>query len=301
MILGHIKVEELNNILCWEFLMHESVTFGKLYKNPFRVDKKPGCKFFRSGNVILFHDHSRGKTYNVITACSIIYNLSYREASELLLNQIQSGVVMKVKPAETQVTCGIEVVSKKYTKEFINYWENLGVTVSNLERLETRVLQVESYKITSGVTKTYYLADLVFAYQGQKGYKLYFPEREKPRFKSSLDKEDVWEVINNPKKWIITKSHKDMLVIESLLEDTDFSFSHVQNEGSFPKRDYWEDAWELYILMDNDKAGHIAAERMKDYYLNANIIFLSAKDASDLVKEKGVEFARNELIKCTQS
>ena len=300
MILGYIQVEELNNILCWEFLLHEAVVFGKFYRNPMRPDKNPGCKFFRSGNVILFHDHSRGKTYNVIKACSILYNIGYWQAAELLLNQVHQGVAMKVKPVEKQINCSIEVTPKTYTKEFLEYWSELGVTESQLKRLDTKVLQVESYKITSGVTKTYYPNDLVFAYQGQKGYKLYFPNREKPRFKSSLDKEDVWEVINNPNKWIVTKSHKDMLVIESLLEDTDFSFSHVQSEGSFPIRDYWEDAWELYILMDNDKAGIEAAEKMKQHYMNANIIFLSAKDASDLIKEKGIEFAKNELLKCTQ-
>jgi hypothetical protein len=298
MILKRVKLEELDALACWEFLFNQPIRFGQHYCNPMRSDKSPGCKFFQVSGTVLFVDHSTKVTYNIGTAAAELYGCSYAEALQRLYLKV--GVSKRTYELREDIRCKIEVVSKPYSKRFLEYWEKLGVKEWQLKREKTEVVEVESFKIKWESSKTYYPNDLVFCYKGKEGAKLYFPFRKKPRFKSSLKENDVWEIRKNPDWWVITKSHKDVLVLESILEGTpyeDFSITHVQSEGSCPKNKDWKNATRLITLLDNDGAGRKASDKLKEEYLNAELRFLiSDKDISDLINLVGYEKAKEELI-----
>ena len=272
MILKKVTIQDIDQFAAWSYILHESVDLKRQYINPTRTDKSPGCKFMVKNNELVLMDFSKGTGMNCGQAYMKIHNVGYLDALKSLYMITKKGTFIKnidLKILEKVKNCTIQITPKSYTKKFLTYWGVLGVSEDQLKRESTRVYEVKSYSLKFEYNKTYYPSDLVFAYKGQDGFKIYFPERDKPRFKSSLTESDVWQVVRNPGKWIIAKSHKDLLALESLTQDTDFSIGMVQNEGSYPKVKEWQSAHLLYTLFDNDNAGILAGERFREFYLNA--------------------------------
>ena len=293
------KLEELNQETCWALILNESISLNKTYLNPTRIDKKPGCKFtVRDGNLVLM-DFARKTGLNCAQAYSKIYGLSFQESLEELFQKTQNVKFsfQESKINYSQAVYQIEIEPKPFNQEFLDYWKMFGMDESDLEG----VYQPLWYKITNeDYSVKYYPRDLVIAYKGNEGYKLYFPNRDKPRFKSSLRESDVWTYVRNPKKWIIAKAHKDFLFIKHLTKDTDWSVGMVQSEGSVPQFIKWESADKIKVLFDNDEAGQVASIKFRKHYTNARAIFIpqesGEKDLTDFCITYGYEYAKELLL-----
>lgn len=306
MILKKITLHDLDQEYLWSVLLNETVRFGKSYKNPLRPDKEAGCKFLSKDGALIFMDYSKEKGYDIVGFYSSLRGVLRKDAYQQLYDlQKRGGVICPIGQSvnlKRDISCKIRITSESYSEDFLNYWKLLKVKKQTLLDPSNKVFEVSSYTLMfPEISRTYYPKDLVFAYQGERGLKLYFPERKKPRFKSSLDKNDIWVFTQNPKKWIIAKSHKDFLVIKEILirKNLDYSLGMVQSEGSFPEREDWKNAEILIPFFDNDRAGKEGSENFKNYYKQACSIFLPEnkegdKDISDWLKSGKSE---NILIK----
>lgn len=302
-----LSFEHINQVRVWESILLTDVSLKKMYRNPTRLDNHPGCRFMYKDNNWVLMDFSKNSGMNCIQCLMKQHGISYYEALKMAYRlagrsvNFTSFVKEKKEPKKGVIT----VTPRTFDQKFLKYWKSLGVTKAQLQRESTQVFSLQKVEIKFDYKKILYPNDLCIGYKGQEGYKVYFPEREKPRFKSTLSEEDVWTVINNPNKLIIAKSHKDLLVIESLLSGTDWSFSMVQNEGSFPKTKGWEKVSNLVSFFDNDNAGKAASEKFKQHYINAQSIeidpTLKCKDISDFVLKYGITEAKAYLLSLLES
>jgi hypothetical protein len=303
-----LSFEHINQIKVWESILMSDVSLRKMYRNPTRVDKHPGCRFMYKDNNWVLMDFSKNSGMNCVQCLMKKHGISYYEALKMAYRlagksfNFSSNFVKEKKETKKGV---ITITPKDFDQKFLKYWKSLGVTKDQLQRESTQVFSLQKVEIKFDYKKILYPNDLCIGYKGEEGYKVYFPEREKPRFKSTLSEEDVWVVTNNPNKLIIAKSHKDFLVIESLLSGTDWSFSMVQNEGSFPKKKDWEKVSNLVSFFDNDNAGKTASEKFKQHYINAQSIeidpTLKCKDISDFVLKYGLTEAKTYLLSLLES
>jgi hypothetical protein len=304
-----LSFEHINQVRVWESILMSDVSLRKMYRNPTRIDKHPGCRFMYRDNNWVLMDFSKNSGMNCVQCLMKQHGISYYEALKMayrLAGTSGNFFSTKLETVEKRETKkGIITIVPKTDQKFLDYWKSLGVKKSQLQRESTLVFCVQKLEIKFEYKKIIYPNDLCIAYKGEDGYKIYFPEREKPRFKSSLSEEDVWSVTNNPDKLIVAKSHKDLLVIESLLSGTDWSFSMVQNEGSFPKKKGWENILNLVSFFDNDNAGKAASEKFKEHYINAQSIEIDptfkCKDISDFVLKYGVTEAKTYLLSLLES
>lgn len=314
-----LDISMLNQELAWYSILLEPIKLQRAYRNPTRLDNHPSCKLFISSNGdLLLKDYSNNETYNCVLAYSKIHHISYRQAlSELYFNvsrttPIQTIKIEKVKPTDI----GISIVEKPFTEQDENYWSNLGLTKDDLVVDSFSVKSVESCTFTftdkessKSSSKTLYPSDLAFAYVGNyNGLKLYFPERNKAvgRFKNTLKDFEVFFKIRSTTNLIITKSHKDFLILNKMIKESglDWSVTHVQSESSIPIREELNYEGNIVLLLDNDNAGIQASERFKSKYPHAILEYIpveKGKDISDFITnysyKEAYKFISSLLIK----
>ena len=303
----------------WTLILGEVVNLNNSYRNPTRTDNSPGCRFVVKDGVLFLKDFSTGEALNCVKAYSKIYGIAkYIDAyKELYVRKLKCKSVVRPKIDLSQNstpvgTSSIQILieERPFNKFDEMYWAKAGLSLSDLKSERFRVVRVDSYTFvfennSVNKSKTIYLSDsensidTCYAYLYETGRaKLYFPFRSKgsSRFKSNLNENMVYEEIRNPKEWIITKSHKDFLLIRKMVLELklDVSVTHVQNEGSFPKRKEWLDC-DFLVLFDNDEAGIKASQSFQSYYKKSAIEFIpneKAKDLSELVANTSYEEAK---------
>ncbi len=302
-----MSILDIDQEKAWAYLLNDTIDLRRSYLNPTRPDSKPGCRFFWKDNILILMDFSKNSGLNCVNAYCKIHGTGTQESLQFFYSletnykPKRKHQIQKLQSQDGRKT--IEIFYRDFSKDFLDYFKQFKIGQKQLLRDSTRVYDVIKYTLRDSAdnfSRSYYPKDLVIGYSDGKNspdkFKLYFPERKKPRFKSNLTTNDVWEIVNNPKKWFICKSHKDFLCMENILCKLgyDFSLGMVQNEGSFPKRKDWEEAVQLYVLFDNDAGGRDAAYRFKEYYLNSQLLFLpetewGSKDPTDYILEMGYD------------
>jgi hypothetical protein len=221
------------------------------FRSPFRSDPKPGCKLDWYDGKLLFVDWSRGVYLDCIEAYKLLnphkkwYEISRDLRKHILYNksvQVEREKEFKVKYSEW----------KTNHKE---YWYQRGVTSFQLNRPSTLVRPLKGFEFEK---KQVDFFDLCYGYHFEGRVKAYFPQ-EQPinlKFLGNQKRNDVWHLRRGSKTLLISKAHKDLLVLENLCE---FDLTHVQGERLFPtqnKMDMWSIEYDLiYILFDNDPVG----------------------------------------------
>lgn len=290
---------------CWEYILNAQVCLGKPYLNPTRVDKLPGCKFILSHDgAILLHDHSRKETYNCVSCWAKMKGMKYWDALDDLCRIMPIYVSKYPQPSkslrDSSRKSTISIEPKVFNQEALDYWGQREVGLNQLERCETSVEQVLSYTIAyPDGSRMFFPKDLCFAYHFHNGIKLYFPNRAKPRFKSSTDRNSVWLLKRGSETLFVAKANKDLLVVENLC---DYDLLSISNEGSTPDI-LWKMPYKQIILgHDPDEAGLLGANKvMMELIHNEGIPtihlhtgFLEGiKDWDEMVVKKGLEFGRD--------
>lgn len=198
-----------------------------------------------------------------------IYGCSYNEALKIIdrdlglgiLPENNSGIYRKLKkelkvPDETSKRYSlIQVVTRKFTKEELEYWKQYGQSLEDL-----KANHIYSIKEAFLNKKRHPLAELRFAYLFENGYiKIYQPMEDKKRKWISnvpITTLDGKKNIENCCTAWITKSKKDMMTLKKF-------YPHVistQNEstGCFSPEniEYIKNNSSRQILMfDNDSTG----------------------------------------------
>ena len=298
-----LTIKDIDQEWAWSQLVGRMISVGKKHKycSPLRSDNSPGVWFEYHNDILLIIDFGDkpNSHINCVTAWSRIKGIHWRKALREIYERqgvrVKREVKEKVKEKEE---CIIEV-TPCWNKEHTAYWK---------KRFLKKPLNVEgvcAFTISkSGRTRTYLCADIVFAYTCNEKIKLYFPERTKSkRFLGNQTKNDLWFFDKGSNVLIVSKSHKDALVIN---DNCEFNVTHIQGENyGHPDRyvlDQWIEKHDVIILwMDADRAGKEGAERLKKL-INSDKVFLiytpsdiDCKDADDVLVKYGKKFL-SELI-----
>lgn len=314
-----LNLSMLDQEQAWYSILLEPIFLRRTYRNPTRPDNIPGCKFFVGSDGVLFlKDFSTDETYTCVSAYSKIHHVSYSQAlKELYHNVCRTTPIQSIKLTKIKtLSVGINIVEKEFSNEDIEYWGRLGLTINDLIVDQFSVKSLESYSFSyidkegsKPNTKRFYPSDLAFAYCGQyTGFKLYFPQRNKMsgKFRNSLKDNEVFYKVRNANNLIITKSHKDFLILNKMIKESGLAWSvtHVQSESTIPIRDEFNYDGNVVTLLDNDKAGIIASEKFKESYPHAIIEYIpvdKAKDLSDFITNysyrEAYKFINSLLIK----
>lgn len=290
----NLEIANLDQIRCWESILNTDIKPGKSYKNPTRYDKEPSCKIINKDGILILYDFSEKKGRNCVKCLSEIKGIHFTKAFEELCLPV--GLISKIKREfPISVKSQIDVVPKIHNSESLSFWGNRGVRKEQLERSETKVEMVESYKISyEKGGRTYYPNDLCFSYRFNNGIKMYFPERSKPRFKSTGDRNSVWHLRRGSDNLMICKANKDFLGLENIC---DFDLLSIASEGSSPENllDLSKRYSRVYAGHDPDLAGLRAVAKLNESisvkHVHTNFLD-GMKDWDDVLVIKGLKVAK---------
>lgn len=252
-----VKFEDLDQEKCWCYIMGTAIEVGlsHLYCSPLRDDTHPGCNFKWYRDQLWLMD-SAGTNETCVTLWMKLHNLSYWDAIKDLKFKTRN-ITYKTKPKlQKEIECDTLIDIKHYwRKEHEDYWNLRGI-----ERPEN-VYGVISYTIEKECKKqTWYPDDLCFAYKyGDYKYKLYFPDRPKPRFISNLKKDEVWWCLRQSDSLLVSKAHKEFIEWKELVE---WDITMLQSESITTVPFEWETYKQLYLALDSDARGLSTAKRI---------------------------------------
>lgn len=251
-----LTLASIDQVEAWSIIIGQTVQVGKshLYCSPIRVDHKPKCYFEWYGEVLFLVDFANRlhKCVSCVQAWSIIRKVSSRVALRELYNK-QLGKrtplkkINKPKPISKQIKPFD--YTEIWTQEHEAYWAVRGVKKSN------KITGASSYtQYFDDKSKTTIVNDLCFIYKHEVGTKVYFPNRRKPRFISSVQAVATWTRVTDTSVLVITKSHKEYLELEAL---TDYNLFLVQSETSYDVHvEYLKSLPnEKIVFFDNDDTG----------------------------------------------
>ena len=65
------------------------VGLKKLYRSPFRADKRPTGGFYKKNNILYFHDFATNVHYNCFSVVMTLYNCSYYKALNIIASDFK--------------------------------------------------------------------------------------------------------------------------------------------------------------------------------------------------------------------
>lgn len=292
--------------------------FAERYRSPFRLDKKPGCRFEERGDgTILFVDfgekHVTGRTHR--TCFSVImdaFNCSLRNAIEIICNhfgisKVESDYNHVVTPTYSSLN-DKTFVNINYTKRATGYnrsdileWSRFLIRPEEL--LSDNVFSIRSFSVVKeGITKYISTYRHAYAIDFVTRVKIYQPHSENFRFITNCDEDCIGNIDNLPLQGdilIITKSYKDHRIIRNLFPE--YSVIWFQNEGCVPSLDILKNLTtrfrKIIFFYDNDESGIAASHKLVDIFNNllpgcASSIIIphnrhNAKDPGEFINKEG--------------
>ncbi len=291
---------------------------GEKYISPFRVDNSPGCFFSRNDQGRLFFvdfgDFNRTHR-DCFVSVREHYGMEHDEVMEFIYSQLKLG---SIKPDMARINmmmngshkpkrdAAISITARKYTILDLKYWEDYGITESNLK--EDEVLSVRTYRYFSSKRQRWFTVmprGRCFAlgdFQGRT--KIYSPHAggNDQKWLSTCTGNDVGGIKLLPDSGhllIITKSYKDCRVLRNL----GYNSVWVQSENMFPNRELLYNLTcrfnHVGIFFDNDPAGIHGSQKLRELIDSLATcstfeisLSSSCKDPAEFYKKKG----RDELI-----
>lgn len=278
--------------LLFEKYLGDKIIFGKKYKNPFRVDKSPGCHFFYKGNILYFSDISKAKMYNIFDFVMELNKCTFIESLNIIRNNSNVNKIVTNSSQEKEITL-IQFQHKSFNNDALAYWNQYNIGIDILQKEHIYLCD----KVWINKTKQY-ISPLTFAY--------YYPDINKVKIYQPLaNKDNKWkstvphnyvEGINDlsfdTDFIIITKSKKDRIVLKEIFPDVcniqaENRFCITDNFTKFLDKNYIN----KYCFFDNDKTGKEANKSLNELgykWINIpNYMYdeYNIKDPSDYVKK----------------
>lgn len=282
-------------------------------------DKTPSMFVYydKIGKKWLYKCHSTGMFGDGITLVKNLFNLSYTEACEKILNDytnFDGSTFVELNYDSLNNTKWICKNNKvrNWTKADANYWLQYNIGSSLLNKYNVRPL--DSYELCQINTKTnetlrcltfeniglsygYFTAD-------NELYKIYNPKNKSQKF---ISLEYVIQGLNqleNHETMIITKSLKDIMAIKSLGFKVDCIAPPSETSKLKPEIiDNWLKLYYKHIIvyMDSDMAGINAMRYYEDNFGLPFVYLPKEKDISDVIKNHGKKEALCELYPKVQN
>lgn len=286
---------------------------GKQYTNPLRVDRNPGCSFFKSSQgEWFFRDWALGQSYSPVDVVMEMYSLNFinalfRIAKEFGLpvygdNSIRNNTITEKdslpgRPvAQGRVKRKPKVYEMSYTEwtpNTLSFWEDYYINEQVLEAFNVKPL--EWVRLNGNVVYSSFDNPPAYVYALEQGPKFYFPFRKKFRFMGKPIEQKSTMVDSDT--LFITKSYKDVMVLSLFGIDAiappseSYCYREAPIETKGRKR--------IVVNGDNDDTGR----RFMDYHSRAfgwepwTIVDREAKDVSDFIKLYGKENTKRLLEK----
>lgn len=274
---------------------------NKAFNSPFHKDMNPSFGIYDiGGGKLLFKDHSKGLTGNVVMFVQQILQLPDFKSA---LTQIYVDLVINTeKLSKKQLIVSKEVHRKKsvdlgvkrmqYSPRDRKYWQEFNLSKSILDKFEVSPIK---YLFVGPFIKHEYTKDEpMYVYKVYDKIKVYRPlSDKKQKWYGSLTRNYVHgfkQLPDNGDLLIITKSLKDVMCLYSL----GYTAISPSSEGTLVPEQAINQLKKRFkkiiILYDNDEAGLIYANKMKKRYdLPSTIIPIDSgeKDTADYFKKYG--------------
>lgn len=275
----------------------------RMYKSPFNNEKTPSFNIYYKDNRLRFKDYSSNNTGTVIDLIMLLYSLSFREALIRLNNDLngrqRSSILIPNNISfrnGIKLNSDIQVVSKGYTQEDLDYWKNYYFDIKDLEYFNIKPCQ--EVWLGDNIWYSYNPKNPCYRYLFNGKYKIYKPLETNKNNKwlsncNNIDNIQGFEYLDyKSDTLIITKSYKDVACLKRHLNYDSISFhgeSHYieQKIINYLKTKYKK----IYFLYDNDKSGIRDVEKLSKLYDIPYIyipIEYNVKDISDFINVYGI-------------
>jgi len=312
------KSEKFENILdkvdpyyIYSYYLGNKFSTSRNISSPFREDDHPSFRIKVASDGSLFHkDYGDAtKAGNCINFVQQLYNISYKDAILKIENdfsirknnkEYQRIIADFKKPGnlKQKVPDVIEVISRDFTQEELAYWKQYEITKSELVANHVYAIK-ELWKNGKLIEDS----SLKFAYHYDPYWKIYRPLVER-KWKwiwnnTPNDRMHGLENVIGQQKVIVTKSHKDYLVLSAIYPYVCATQNESEVAINQQNLEMLQSCKEVYIIFDNDAAGVRSCKFYNQYgfkYWNVPQKYYQetkSKDPSDLVKNYGLK----ELIK----
>lgn len=314
------KIDDYN---IYKYYLGQDINFRKKYHSPFRKDKTPNLTFFlKPDKSIGFKDFSDGKTGDCFQFVEYLFNINYFEAMCKIDQDfglgLMSGSTTKFKVnlvkkpdfTHQQAQKLIQIISKPFTQEELDYWESFYIT--QVELFNHNIHSVNKLYVNKRLIPNIE-KDMRFAYVFDKYIKIYSPLSKVMKWISSCPNDYIsgFDTIKHKiftgrqaDKLIISKSVKDEIVLSKFFKDV----CSTQNEstGAINEEDMeiilkGYEPEDVYMAYDSDEAGVRASTYFTKKYgfkwINIPKVFMreGIKDWADLAKLKGLDTMENYL------
>lgn len=313
-ILENISDEDIFRRYCTNF-----TELGVKFCSEFREDSIPSCHITRRGGVLWYKDFgSPERGMSCFEYVAYKYRTTMRGALAIIVRDFELDFDVDTmetksnyrdyhppsrvtpKPSGGSV---INVIFRKFNKDDKEFWGAYGITKETLRKF--RVIPITYFTIKGRLIAADPLAYCYYyyKYEGRHLCKIYQPCRTSKdgKWVSNINSTVVQGEGMLPKSGdllIITKSLKDVMV----LYEMGITAIATNNEGALISSEYIEKQKARFkrvvLFMDNDQAGVRASELYsRAWGLSSIEIPLEEgfKDISDLVKGRGMEYAKSLL------
>lgn len=275
-------LEKIDQLSVWGQLIGVS-TLRQKFISPYRADNNPGVQLVLRRGKVIFFDPAGGMVLDCIDG----YKKKHpeKDIQECLREVLRMGLMPGFKG--TVETTAAQIKSGKlkevkwmesynivpFTEEGLLFWAMRGVTQEDLEAEETRVYQIEGYKVENKEEgKSFYRECFGFIYQIGEGFKRYCPGKDGyNKFGGSVSRDNFWHVKRGSKELLIAKSNKDLLVWKKFSKCDLVAFGSESAHPTDAKlRQLIQGYEKVTIVSDPDKAGIKGSNSLKKRILNFN-------------------------------
>lgn len=304
---------DIDQLEVWRDILNPSISLYQLTTNPFRPDSHPNCYLRERGQLILFTDfaYPRYNKFTCIHAVAEIFGCTLDTAAQHIhniykhklysLHQAQARPQTKLSNIKASSNSGslIHFIpftqhgKATYTNLDKEYWQKRFVSSSQLKNLN--VYSIHHYWLGNQI---YYPTHPAYAYYfpTTAHVKIYIPAEK--RFFGTVTTEDVWRINRQSNVCVITKSAKDLLVLENLLPD--FDLHAFQSEAVIPNLSEYAAYDKVIIFYDNDTTGIEKSANLHKLLPNSVEISipisLAVKDADELICTYGFNYAQDTIL-----
>ena len=297
----------------FEYYFGEEIDTNRQYKNPLRIDNRPGCRFFYSNvdDNLLFKDFSIKSPpiwcfefirlkYNLLTSYDVLImiNNDFKLGLGINLNEhnnnLASNINFEKRESLDIIRLPIKCRTQSFNKFDLNYWNQFGISLSTL-----------NYYNVYSVKHVWKGNDIIWRYTKYNPIYLYhFPNDNKKKMYRPFEKNKNFKFISSPyinevyqgydqlpkygDNLIITKSMKDVMTLYELgylsiaPNGEGYDISNELINHLYTRFD------KLIIFYDNDKTGLLNAKSLCDK-IGCDYVYIpdkyGCKDISDYYKK----------------
>lgn len=312
-------LSKISEYQIFKYYCHNFQELDKSFLSEFYYDTKPSCRIYITNNNNLYYkDFGTGEHLSCFDYICKKYNITYYECLRVIANDfkikelkvnispnlILSNDAVNIAP-KPRIKSRIEIVSQNFTSTDYDYWKQFCIPLKMLEEYNVFSTKfVYLYTSKGSTVFEYKKSNPIYAYRftgyNKYSYKIYFPKADKQHkwlFNGGTkdDIEGLYQLEMSGQLLILTKSLKDVMCMRL------FGLNAISLQGEANKleselvKKLLRRFDKIIVNYDNDEQGIKSAASLCREYGFDSFVFDESKDLSDLIKDKGIDFAKNVL------